>query len=86
MSVIAIKKTNMPPMYKNKKAAVQKLVANGENVNDYNFFYIYKEQRALFAGTYKELHRKAALRSYHKNKTTTRPVGRPRKTDGNNQG
>lgn len=86
MPVIAIKKSQMPPLHKSKKSAIQHLTAASKDPSEYDFFYVYKEQRWRYAKSYPELHRKAALRSYHKNKTTTRPVGRPRKTDGNNQG
>lgn len=85
MPVITIKKTRKLRAHANKKTAIRYLVAHGRNPSDYEFLYVYKEQRTVFASSYQELHRKAALRSYHKNKTTTRPVGRPRKTDGDNQ-
>lgn len=78
MPIIAIPKKEKKHIFKDRKSALRTLSATGE-LGKYDLFYIYPEQRWKYSPSYPALHRKAALKSYHKNKKTTRPRGRPRK-------
>lgn len=68
MAVVIIKKECPPYEYKNKKEAIQAIKAAGDDVENYEFRYVYREIRSRYGRRYDDLHRNASLRYYHRNK------------------
>lgn len=69
MSVIALQKNTMPPLFPNKNKAQDYIKSLGKDINAYEFFFLYREMaRKKFAPAYKKNHRKLALEYYHRNR------------------
>ena len=78
MIIQAVLKTNKKVKYrlenvKNKREAFQMVIAKNDDPNRYEWEYVYKDMaRKPYSAGYKDSHRKAALKYYHKNKNIVR--------------